>query len=65
VDRADLEKLRGHAFSQPEPDDLERTHAVIVVQRGAIVAERYAHDAGPDNTCPSEALLAANGRWKC
>ncbi|MCG8592581.1 MAG: serine hydrolase, partial [Proteobacteria bacterium] len=48
VDATAVERLLDHAFSQPEPDDLERTHAVAVVQRGAIVAERYAHDAGPD-----------------
>ncbi len=38
VDRAALEKLLDHAFARPEPDDLERTHAVVVVQRGEIVA---------------------------
>ncbi len=41
VDRAALERLLDHAFGQPEPDDLERTNAVLIVQRGAIVAERY------------------------
>ncbi len=37
-----------HAFSEPEPDDLERTNAVVIVQHGAIVAERYRHDVDPD-----------------
>jgi len=50
VDRAALEKQFDHAFAQPEPDDLGRTHAVVIAQHGSIVAERYAHDAGPDDT---------------
>lgn len=50
VDRDALEALLDHAFTTPEPDDLERTHAVVIVHRGQIVAERYAHDAGPDDT---------------
>jgi CubicO group peptidase (beta-lactamase class C family) len=50
VDRGALEKLLDHAFSTPEPDDLERTHAVVVVQGGKLVAERYAHDVEPDDT---------------
>lgn len=33
-----------HAFSDPEPDDLGRTNAVVVVQHGAVVAERYRQD---------------------
>lgn len=49
VDRAALDALLDHAFADPEPDDLDRTHGVVIVQRGAIVAERYAHDAGPDD----------------
>ncbi len=49
VDRGALEKLLDHAFSLPEPDDMERTHSLVIVQRGAIVAERHAHDAGPDD----------------
>ncbi len=53
ADRAALEALLDHAFAQPEPEDLERTHAVVVVQRGRIVAERYAHDASPDDTFAS------------
>ncbi len=50
VDRAALDALLDHAFARPEPADLERTHAVVVVQRGAVVAERYAHDAGPGDS---------------
>jgi CubicO group peptidase (beta-lactamase class C family) len=49
VDRAALEGLLDHACVGPEPEDLERTHAVVVVQHGAIVAERCAADAGPDD----------------
>src|SRR4029453_18918752 len=49
VDRAALEKLLGRALAGPEPEDLERTHSVVIAQRGAIVAERHAADAGPDD----------------
>ena len=49
VDRAALEKLLDHAFATAEPDDLERSHGVVIVQRGEIVAERYAHDVDPDD----------------
>jgi CubicO group peptidase (beta-lactamase class C family) len=50
VDRAALDALLDHAFARPEPDDLDRTHAVVVVQRGAIVAERYRDGVEPDDT---------------
>ena len=50
VDRKALDSLLDHAFAQPEPDDLDRTHAVVIVQRGAIVAERYAHDVQTEDT---------------
>jgi CubicO group peptidase (beta-lactamase class C family) len=53
VDTAALEALLDHAFGQPEPDDLERTHAVVIAHRGAVVAERYAPDAEPDDTFAS------------
>jgi CubicO group peptidase (beta-lactamase class C family) len=49
VDRPGLAALLDRAFSLPEPEDLERTHSVVIVQRGAIVAERHAHDVGPDD----------------
>ena len=50
VDRAALGKLLDHAFADPDPDDLDRTHAVVIVQHGAIVAERYADCVAPDDT---------------
>lgn len=50
VDQGTLEKLLDHAFSQPEPEDIDRTHAVVAIQGGEIVAERYAHDATPEDT---------------
>ena len=53
VDRRALEALLDRAVALPEPDDLGRTHAVVVVQRGAIVAERYAHDVRPDDAFAS------------
>ncbi len=49
VDREALEARLDHAFALPEPEDMERTHAIVIVQHGAIVAERHAHDAGPDD----------------
>jgi len=53
VDRAALEKLLGRAFAAPEPEDLGRTHAVVVVQRGAVVAERYREGVRPDDAFKS------------
>jgi CubicO group peptidase (beta-lactamase class C family) len=49
VDAEALGALLDHAFALPEPEDLERTHSVVIVQNGAIVAERHAHDATPDS----------------
>jgi CubicO group peptidase (beta-lactamase class C family) len=50
VDRSVLERLLDRAFGDPEPDDLERTNAVVLVQRGAIVAERYRRGVDPHRT---------------
>lgn len=48
VDRIALERLLDHAFADPEPDDLERSNAVVIVQHGAIVADRYRKDSDPN-----------------
>lgn len=53
VDADALNALLDHAFQSAEPDDLERTHAVVIAQGGAIVAERYANDAEPDDAFAS------------
>src|SRR6185436_9028431 len=50
VDRAALDRLLDRAFTEPEPDDLGRTNAVVVVQHGAIVAERYRQESDVDRT---------------
>lgn len=50
VDRAALTRLLDYAFADEEPDDLERSNAVVIVQHGAIVAERYRKDVEPDRT---------------
>ncbi|MDG2304079.1 MAG: serine hydrolase [Candidatus Binatia bacterium] len=49
VDRASLDRLLDHAFTDPGPDDLELTYGVVVVQHGAIVAERYSPSVSPDD----------------
>jgi CubicO group peptidase (beta-lactamase class C family) len=48
VNRAALTRLLDRACGETEPDDLERTNAVLIVQRGAIVAERYRQGVDPD-----------------
>jgi CubicO group peptidase (beta-lactamase class C family) len=49
VDRPALDALLDHAFTDPEPDDLDLTYGVVIVHRGAIVAERYAKDVRPED----------------
>ncbi len=49
VDAAALDALLDRAFSEPEPEDMERTHSIVIVQHGAIVAERHAPDTGPEH----------------
>ena len=46
------------AFSEPNPEALQRTRAIVVVHQGRIVAERYA--TGIDKTT---ALLGWSMTW--
>lgn len=48
VDRALLDETLDWAFAQPP--ELGETRAIVIVQRGAIVAERYADDVDADTT---------------
>jgi CubicO group peptidase (beta-lactamase class C family) len=53
ADRAAVDAFLSRTFSDPAPDDLGETHAILVVQGGEIVLERYdaANDAA--STLPS------------
>jgi CubicO group peptidase (beta-lactamase class C family) len=53
VDRDRLRSALDQVFAAPQPADTSATNAVVVVHRGAIVAERYAEGFGPDDTQPS------------
>jgi CubicO group peptidase (beta-lactamase class C family) len=53
VDRARLEALLDHALSRPSTDDLGETHALLIVQGGRLIVERYGPGRGPDQTFPS------------
>jgi CubicO group peptidase (beta-lactamase class C family) len=53
ADREKLKALIEHAFSATPPDDLNETHALIIVQGGKLITERYWAGFGPDVTCPS------------
>ncbi len=53
ADRAKLERLVEHAFSQTQTDDLAETHALVVVQHGRLLLERYAQGKTANGTFPS------------
>jgi CubicO group peptidase (beta-lactamase class C family) len=53
VDRARLDGLLDHAFGQAETADLGETHAVVVIQNGRLLLERYGAGRGPQTTCHS------------
>lgn len=53
ADGARLARLLDHAFAAEAPDDLDETHALVIVHRGRLVHERYGTGFGPDATCPS------------
>jgi len=43
LDKAALDRVLVKVFEENDPDHLQRTRAVVIVYRGKIVAERYAH----------------------
>lgn len=50
VDKARLDKLLAHAFADEAPDDIAETHALMIVQNGRSVLERYWKDYKADDT---------------
>jgi CubicO group peptidase (beta-lactamase class C family) len=50
---ASIREFADHAFTAEALPDLGQTHALVVVQGGRLVLERYAEGFGPDNTYPS------------
>jgi CubicO group peptidase (beta-lactamase class C family) len=48
-----LAKLLADAFLEPSSEVLGETHALVVVQGGKLILERYADGYGPDATYPS------------
>ncbi len=53
IDGAALKALLDTACNDPQPAGTSRTHGLLVVHRGRIVAERYAPEFGPYDTQPS------------
>ena len=50
--RPDVQRIVDRAFEEPNPSRLRRTHAVVVVHDGDIVAERYARGVSADTPLP-------------
>ena len=49
-DRNRIEATLAPLFAAPDVEETGETHAVLAVHRGAVVAERYGPDLGPDST---------------
>ena len=52
-DRDALGALLDATFTEPQPEETARTHDLLIVHRGRLVAERYAPEFGPRDTQPS------------
>jgi len=50
---ASIRDFAGYAFTAEALPDLGQTHALVVIQGGQLVLERYAEGFGPDDTYPS------------
>lgn len=53
TDKRRLAALLDHAFAGEAPEDLGETHALVVVQGGRLILERYWKGFGPELTYPS------------
>jgi CubicO group peptidase (beta-lactamase class C family) len=53
ADEGAIDAFVERTFSEPAPEDLGSTHAILVVQRGEIVLERYDADHTATSTLPS------------
>ena len=53
TDTVKLAALLDHAFGAKETEELGETHALLVIQNGAIVTERYAEGLSAQDTFPS------------
>ena len=53
VDGERLERMLSHAFADPAPEDFGETHALVIVQAGRLVLERYGKGLGCEDTCRS------------
>ncbi|HEY5072292.1 MAG TPA: serine hydrolase [Caulobacteraceae bacterium] len=53
ADLGRIERALGRAFAAPTPSDIGESHALVTIQGGRLVLERYAEDFGPDATCRS------------
>jgi len=53
VDTQRLAAVLERSFARPEPPEVGVTHALLVIHRGALVAERYDAENGPETTLPS------------
>jgi CubicO group peptidase (beta-lactamase class C family) len=47
-----LQQVVDRAFEEPQPSRLRRTHAVLVVRDGDVIAERYARGVGANTPLP-------------
>ena len=50
--RPEIQRIVDRWFEEPNPSRLRRTHAIVVVHDGDIVAERYARGVGADTPLP-------------
>src|ERR1700761_2935035 len=53
ADAAGLSRLLDRAFADTPPDDLQQTHATVIVQHGRLLLERYAPGRSAADKFPS------------